>query len=177
MGGADKGLETLEGRTLVQHALDRLQPQVGSLLINANRHLDVYASFGHPVCPDGDDQFAGPLAGVLAGLDRCETEWLVTVPCDSPNFPGDLVSRLSLAEQGADIVIAVTSEGGVIRRQPVFCLLRRELRDALAKYLDGGGRKIEPSLDEHDCREVLFDDEAAFFNANTLAELRLLGRA
>ena len=177
MGGADKGLETLEGRTLVQHALDRLQPQVGSLLINANRHLDVYASFGHPVCPDGDDQFAGPLAGVLAGLDRCETEWLVTVPCDSPNFPGDLVSRLSLAEQGADIVIAVTSEGGVIRRQPVFCLLRRELRDALAKYLDGGGRKIEPWLDEHDCREVLFDDEAAFFNANTLAELRLLGRA
>lgn len=177
MGGVDKGLETLEGKPLVQHALDRLQPQVGSLLINANRHLDVYASFGPPVCADADDRFAGPLAGVLAGLDRCETEWLVTVPCDSPNFPGDLVARLSVAVQGADVAIAATSEGGVIRRQPVFCLLRRELRGALAKYLDGGGRKIEPWLDEHGCRDVLFDDEAAFFNANTLAELRLLGRA
>lgn len=177
MGGVDKGLETLEGKPLVQHALDRLRPQVGALLINANRHLDVYAGFGPPVCPDANDQFAGPLAGVLAGLDRCETEWLVTVPCDSPNFPGDLVSRLSEAAQGADVAIATTSEGGVLRRQPVFCLLRRELRSALATYLDGGGRKIEPWLDEYGCRDVLFDDASAFFNANTLAELRLLGRA
>jgi molybdopterin-guanine dinucleotide biosynthesis protein A len=176
MGGVDKGLQSLEGQPLVQHALNRLEPQVGPLMINANRHLEIYAGFGVPVCPDGDDSFAGPLAGVLAGLRQCETDWLVTVPCDTPKFPEDLVSRLYEALEGASIAIAVTTHGGVRQRQPVFCLLRQVLSGDLAAYLGNGGRKIEPWLDQNRCRDVLFDDEAAFFNANTLPELRQLGQ-
>jgi molybdenum cofactor guanylyltransferase len=176
MGGVDKGLESLEGQPLVQHALHRLGPQVGQLMINANRNLDAYASFGVPVCVDDDDKFAGPLAGVLAGLGQCETDWMVTVPCDSPQFPKDLVSRLCDALDDASIAIAVTSQRGIRQRQPVFSLLRRELRGDLAVYLGGGGRKIEPWLDQNGCKDVLFDDEAEFFNANTVAELRQLGR-
>ena len=175
MGGVDKGLQMLDGEPLVQHALRRLTPQVAAVMINANRHQETYVQFGLPVWPDADADFAGPLAGFLAGLSHCETEWLVTVPCDSPRFPLDFVARLANAVGDARAAVVVTEEAGVRQRQPVFCLMRRSLQADLAAYLAGGGRKIERWLESQGCVDVLFDDLDAFFNANTINELRQLG--
>jgi molybdenum cofactor guanylyltransferase len=172
MGGVDKGLQTLNGVPLVQHALQRLAPQVGPLMVNANRHLDTYAGFGVPVWPDEPADYAGPLAGFLAGLAHCETPWLATVPCDTPRFPLDLVARLATGLGDAALAIATTSEGAVVQRQPVFCLMNRALKQDLEAFIAEGGRKIEHWLARHRCADVLFDDAAAFFNANTAGELR-----
>jgi molybdopterin-guanine dinucleotide biosynthesis protein A len=178
MGGADKGLQKFNGVPLALHALLRLQPQVGETMINANRNLAAYESFGVPVWPDALPDYAGPLAGFLAGLEQCETEWLVTVPCDTPLFPQDLVARLSAAaqDQQADIAMAsAPEEDGQLRPQPVFCLLRRDLMESLVRFTHGGGRKIDAWTAQHRTVVVPFDrpgDERAFFNANTLADLR-----
>jgi molybdopterin-guanine dinucleotide biosynthesis protein A len=177
MGGVDKGLQTLQGEALVGHALGRLRPQVGALAISANRHLPAYAVFGAPVWPDADTGFAGPLAGFLAGLEQAGTDWLATVPCDAPRFPTDLVRRLAGGLGAAPAAIAVIEDAGELRRQPVFCLLRRDLRDALAGYLAQGGRRIDRWLEVQGCAEVRFEDPGAFFNANTLEDLRRLGDA
>src|SRR5665213_1132642 len=95
MGGVDKGLQEYHGMALAQHALNRLAPQVGRAMINANRNLDVYRSMGVPVWADESADYPGPLAGMLAGLAHCETPYLATVPCDTPDFPTDLVRKLS----------------------------------------------------------------------------------
>ncbi|MBT9487928.1 MAG: molybdenum cofactor guanylyltransferase MobA [Rubrivivax sp.] len=176
MGGVDKGLQNHHGIPLALHALLRLQPQVGELMINANRNLGAYEALGAPVWPDVLPDYPGPLAGLLAGLERCETPYLVTVPCDTPNFPADLVARLAQALQaeGADIAMAATNEDGVLRTQPVFCLLRTELMEDLVAYLQAGERKIDRWTARHRVAVVPFDDAAAFFNANTVAELQQL---
>src|SRR3954468_12443603 len=105
MGGADKGLQNFRGMPMGMFTLLRLAPQVGELMINANRNLAAYESFGVPVWPDSLADYAGPLAGFLTALEHCETEYLVTVPCDTPLFPQDLVQRLAqaLEREGADI--------------------------------------------------------------------------
>ena len=174
MGGADKGLQVLNGMPLALHALWRLQPQVGDVMINANRNLAAYEAFGVPVWPDALADYAGPLAGFLCGLEHCETPWLLSVPCDSPNFPLDLAARLSQAvcEKNADIAIACTDEAGVLQRQPVFCLMKASLLESLVRTTQGGGRKIDAWVRQHAHADVLFEDSAAFFNANTLEDLR-----
>jgi molybdopterin-guanine dinucleotide biosynthesis protein A len=176
MGGVDKGLQNLHGMPLALHALLRLQPQVGATLINANRNLAAYESFGVPVWPDALPDFPGPLAGFMAGLEHCETEWLVTVPCDTPHFPEDLVQRLAAAaeEAGADIAMPITEEDGQLQVQPVFCLMKASLLESLVRFTGEGQRKIDRWTAQHRCVEVPFADAAAFFNANTLADLRQL---
>jgi len=176
MGGVDKGLQNHRGVPLALHALLRLQPQVGEAMINANRNLGAYESMGVPVWPDPVADYAGPLAGVLVGLERCETPYLVTVPCDTPNFPLDLVERLSqaLVVECADIAMAATREDGMTMPQPVFCLLKATLLESLVKFLHGGQRKIDRWTALHHCVPVEFDDASAFFNANTVAELQRL---
>ena len=173
MGGVDKGLQSHRGTTLVQHTLERLRPQVGPVIINANRNLDVYAALGVPVRPDALADFPGPLAGMLAGLEHCDTAWLATVPCDTPDFPVDLVARLAhaLVEADADIAMAATREEGVERVQPVFCLLKATLRASLTAFLRSGQRKVDRWTAQHRCVQVVFDDAEAFFNANTPEEL------
>ena len=176
MGGVDKGLQTHQGLPLALHALMRLQPQVGAVLINANRNLAAYESMGVPVWPDPLADFPGPLAGWLAGLEHCETPYLLTVPCDSPAFPLDLADRLSqaLVAQDADIAMAATLEDGRVQVQPVFCLLKAELVESLVGFLHGGHRKIDAWTSQHRCATVVFEDTGAFFNANTAEELRSL---
>lgn len=181
MGGSDKGLQNFRGMPLALHTLMRLGPQVGEMLINANRNLSAYEAFGAPVWPDVLPDFAGPLAGFLTGLERCETEYLVTVPCDTPLFPQDLVRRLAEALEREDAEIAMAAapeEDGQLRTQPVFCLLRRELMESLVQFTHGGGRKIDAWTAQHKTATVPFnlpqDDPRAFFNANTLAELHRL---
>ena len=180
MGGVDKGLQTVNGVPLALHAARRLQAQVGPMLLNANRHLDVYRSFGIPVWPDVLEDFAGPLAGFLIGLEHCRTPYLMTAPCDSPLFPLDLVERLAdgLEREGVDIAMPASLEaGGELRRQPAFCLMKTGLlRNSLRSFTDDGGRKIGAWAAQHAMTLVAFnrpgDDRQAFFNANTLAELQ-----
>jgi len=187
MGGVDKGLQTFNGMPLALHALTRLQlgGAVGSIVINANRNLAAYESFGVPVWPDGLADYAGPLAGFLTGLEHCETPFLVTVPCDTPLLPLDLVQRLSdaLEAQHAEIAMAAapeTDKNGQmqIHGQPVFCLLRAGLLESLVRFTHAGGRKIDAWTALH--KRVLApfdlanDDPRAFYSANTLAELHQL---
>ena len=135
---------------------------------------------GAAVWPDALPDFPGPLAGFLAGLAHCETPWLVTVPCDTPHFPVDLVARLAQAAHQADaeVAMAATREAdGTVQVQPVFCLLRASLLESLVRFTAGGQRKIDKWTAQHRNVEVLFDDADSFFNANTLDELqRLQGR-
>jgi molybdopterin-guanine dinucleotide biosynthesis protein A len=177
MGGVDKGLQNHQGLPLAMHALLRLAPQVGHVLINANRNLGAYEAMGVPVWPDALPDYPGPLAGFLTGLERCETPYLVTVPCDSPLFPTDLVARLLTALEAADAEIAmpVTIESGARQPQPVFCLMRSHVLESLVAFTQSGQRKIDRWTAQHRCIEVEFDDARAFVNANTLAELQQLG--
>lgn len=185
MGGVDKGLQNFHGTPLALNALMRLQMQegglVGDLMVNANRNLSAYEAFGTPVWPDTLDNFAGPLAGFLTGLERCETPWLLTVPCDSPRFPLDLARRLAQAFESPDTEIAMAAareDDGQWRSQPVFCLMKVDLLESLADFTRGGGRKIDHWTGQHRTVVVPFDrsgdDPLAFTNANTLDELHAL---
>lgn len=189
MGGADKGLQNFNGTPLALHTMMRLNIQsggpLGGVMINANRNLAAYESFGAPVWPDVVGEFAGPLAGMLTGLERCETPLLMTVPCDTPLFPLDMIERLldALNRDNADIamVAAPESDGegaAKTRPQPVFSLMKIELMESLASFIDKGGRKIDAWTALHTTVLVPFDlptdNPRAFFNANTLAELQSL---
>jgi molybdopterin-guanine dinucleotide biosynthesis protein A len=145
-------------------------------MINANRNLGAYESFGVPVWPDPVADYAGPLAGFLAGLEHCQTPLLLTVPCDTPNFPDDLAPRLAAALEAehADLAYAITLEDGREQPHPVFCLMKTVLSESLVAFLHGGGRKIDAWFAQHRAVAVRFDDASAFFNANTAAELARL---
>ena len=177
MGSVNKGLQPFRGATMVEHVLARLAPQVGAVAINANSDLDRYATFGLPVLPDVTPGFAGPLAGLEAGLRACQSEYLITAPCDSPFLPEDLAARLfeALQAQQADVAVAVTQEGKRRQQQPVFCLVRRTLLPYLEAYLQDGGRKVDGWYAGMKVAEVLFEDADAFRNINTQEELHAMG--
>ena len=176
MGGVDKGLQQIHGKPMVQQVLDRLQPQVCKVLINANRHLDEYKCFGVPICSDSISGYAGPLAGIHAALLTTDTPYLASVPCDSPLLPNDLVSRLSVAasEHQADAAVVVTGNEEQRQRHPVFLLLKSDLRNSLEHYLNNGGRKVDDWLARLNCVDVPFDDETAFTNVNTPKDVQAL---
>ena len=188
MGGVDKGLQNFNGIPLALHTLMRLGPQVQSVMINANRNLSAYESFGSAVWPDASADFAGPLSGFLVGLERAETPYVLTVPCDTPRLPLDLAERLSqaLVREDADIAMAAapeTDEHGraEVRTQPVFCLIKIELSESLVKFTHSGGRKIDAWTAQHKTVVVPFnaegDDPLAFANVNTLTDLQALENA
>lgn len=194
MGGVDKGLQPFNGMALAQHTLHRLQAQRGAaptqVVVNANRNASSYEGLQIPVWPDAvPGTFEGPLAGFLTGLQRSNTPYLLTVPCDTPLFPLDLLPRLLHALQAEHADIAVASAPEVdntaelrVRPQPVFCLLRLDaaahLATSLEIFMQNGGRKIDAWTAQHRTVHVAFnlpgDDPRAFSNANTLAELQLL---
>jgi molybdopterin-guanine dinucleotide biosynthesis protein A len=185
MGGVDKGLLTFQGQTLAARAIERLQPQVASVMVNANRHLDQYASLGVQVVPDITENHQGPLAGFLTGLQHCDTEWLVTVPCDSPFFPLELVEKLAAtaAQSKALIVMAQAEEPTpdghqAWHLQPVFCLMHRQLASSLHAHIQSGGFKITEWAKQHTLAICPFTSAPGqlppFANANTADELRRL---
>lgn len=187
MGGVDKGLQHFNGIPLALHTLLRIRAQVGSVMINANRNLVEYESFGVPVWPDnmhmGDNAgpFAGPLAGFMSGLAHCTSPYLLTVPCDTPLFPHNLAERLADALDAGLVDFAIASaaeEDGQTRAQPVFCLMGTQMLASLNAFTQSGGRKIDAWTAQHKVVHVPFslpgDDAQAFFNANTLAELQFL---
>ena len=174
MGGVDKGLVELDGRALVAHVIERLAPQVGELVINANQNRDRYAAFGYPVVADVIPDFAGPLAGLHAAMAAATTPYVVTSPCDSPFLPADLVARLALALAATPLDLAVARTFD--QPHPVFSLVRTDVRPHLEAFLRGGGRKIDAWYATLRVADVRFDDEAdAFRNINTAAELAANG--
>lgn len=173
MGGIDKGLQQLQGRPMAQWVLERLAPQVHSVLINANRNLERYAEFGCEVLPDRIGGFAGPLAGLHAALAHATTPLLVTAPCDSPFLPADLVARLHAALSDGHAQLAVARSGDRVHR--AFCLVRRELLPQLEAFLATGERKVGLWHASLKVAEADFDDQAdAFSNINSADELLAL---
>ncbi|MEO8485732.1 MAG: molybdenum cofactor guanylyltransferase MobA [Betaproteobacteria bacterium] len=174
MGGVDKGLVAFRGAPMVAAVLARLAPQVGEIVVNANQNAADYAAFGHRVVPDAVGGFAGPLAGLHAGLAAVSSRYAITVPCDSPFLPLDLVARLAagIASRDAQLAVARTFD----QPHPVFALVRSDVRPHLEAFLAAGGRKIDAWYATLDVVEVAFDDEAdAFRNINTRDELAAAG--
>lgn len=171
MGGVDKGLQRLDGRPLVLHVIERLAPQAGALLISANRNLDAYAALGHAVLPDPPGlAFAGPLAGMLAGLQALPDDaWLLTAPCDGPHLPLDLARRLLAAAPPHGLAFARAA-----REHPTHALLHARLREPLAAHLQAGGRAVLRWMQSQPHGVARFDapgDEAAFANFNCPTDL------
>lgn len=175
MGGRDKGLVDLVGQPLVAHIVAALRPQVGDLLINANRNQSTYATFGCPVVSDSISGYCGPLAGMLAALEFTTRPYLLSVPCDSPLLPTDMVARLYAALYAAQADLSVAWDGE--RLQPVFVLLQTTLRDDLRASLTAGERKIDRWFARHRMARADFSDCPALFrNLNTPDELAALAR-
>ena len=173
MGGIDKGLQLFRGKRLIDHVYARLAPQVGGIIISANQNHDAYKTFGVRVVSDAIGNFAGPLAGLQAGLSVSRRPYLASVPCDSPFVPEDLVERLMARMNEASAVIAVAKTGG--RPEPVFCLVQRSVLEHLTIFLKSGGRKVYDWYASLAVVEVDFDDQAgAFSNINTLEQLAML---
>ena len=177
MGGGDKGLLHLGGTPLLTRVIERLEPQVADMALNANGDPARFADFGLPVLPDSIDGFAGPLAGVLAGLDWAAAqggETIVTAAADTPFFPCDLVPQLLLRAEGMTnpLVLAATPDAKRgTARHPTFGLWPVALRDDLRAALAGGLRKVVLWTEKHGGREAVFPQEEAFFNVNTPDDL------
>ena len=180
MGGIDKGLIPFHGKPLIESAITRLQHQVSSIIINANRNITKYAAYGYPVMMDETPDFSGPLAGFLAGLKVCQTPFLLASPCDSPLLPIDLASQLVKEMVAGDyqLVYASCKEAdGKIWAQPVFCLMQANLQASLESFLHKGDLKIDRWFKELRSSTVVFDDAQAFANVNTPEELKNLEEA
>lgn len=179
MGGVDKGLQPLHGKPLAQHVLERLRPQVGALLISANRNLDLYRAYGYPVVTDAGPDSLGPLAGLLAGMQAAGTSHLLCVPCDVPYLPETLADTLLAAAQAQHSTIAyatTVSAAGEVHRHPACALLACTLASDLQAYLADGGRRVSAWYARHNPAEARFPDQHAFYNVNSLQELSLLAQ-
>ncbi|WP_370868678.1 molybdenum cofactor guanylyltransferase MobA [Undibacterium sp.] len=180
MGKVDKGLQCLHGKAMALHVLQRLAQQTATVLISANQNIDIYQEFGFPVWQDHMEGFAGPLAGIQTGLLHCNTPYLMCTSCDSPYLPTYLADRLSsaLLDSKAELAVAVTleSRNGMLQKQshPVFALMKTSVLGGLTTYLENGGRKMQAWHTSLQICEVLFEDNTAFRNINTLEELREL---
>jgi molybdopterin-guanine dinucleotide biosynthesis protein A len=170
LGGQDKGLVDLDGKPLIEHILELVTPQVSAVIINANRNQQVYADLGHPVISDNMADYQGPLAGFAVALAACNTDYIMTLPCDGPYVPVDLVSRLSAAMKDNDAELAVAYDGQ--RMQPVYALIPRSLLGSLQEFLDAGDRKIDLWYARHNTALADFSDVIdTFFNINTEDDL------
>lgn len=166
MGGQDKGLMMLNGQPMIEHVIAALIPQVGTLLINANRNLETYRSYGYPVIEDMMGDYFGPLVGMASGVQAAATPYLLTVPCDSPLLHPALAEILFRVLEADQAEISVAHDG--TRMQPVFALLRRELLPDLLAYLKNGGRKIDTWYAQHRLALADFSNwPDTFLNINT----------
>jgi molybdopterin-guanine dinucleotide biosynthesis protein A len=173
MGGEDKGLIELNGKRLLEHVIARIAPQSPALLINCNRNQQAYARFGYPLLEDTLGGGLGPLAGLLSALETSDSDYVLSVPCDTPLLPTDLVERMrqTLEQEEAE---ACTVEDGV-RLHPVILLVKRQVLDGLRDYLAGGGRKVHDWFHSVDhCSADFSDQPEAFININTPEQLAAL---
>lgn len=182
MGHVNKGLQTFKNEAMVSHVVRRLAPQVGQLMINVNQDGDQYAPFSDHLIADILPNYAGPLAGVHAGLNYCKSDFMVTAPCDSPFLPLDLVQKLATAleQTNAQLAVVITADIDAHhehslrwQQQPVFCLLKTNLKSHLEAFLKNGGRKVSDWYRELSVVEVAFEQSTDFRNINTKEELIL----
>jgi molybdopterin-guanine dinucleotide biosynthesis protein A len=169
VGGKDKGLITLNGRYLSQHCIERLSPQVGSLIISANRNIPIYESFGSIVIKDKTNKSSGPLSGFHGALEAATTSFVAFTPCDAPFFPQNLVEKLMepFSDEKTEITMAIVRT----KHQPVFAMVKSSLENSLALFLENGGRKIRSWFDTRTCVTVEFDDKGEFMNINSPSDL------
>jgi molybdenum cofactor guanylyltransferase len=168
--GGDKALQCLRGTPLVQWVLDAVYAESDEVLINVNEHQAAYAHYGCRIVADVTPGNAGPLAGLQAAMRCARNEWVVSVPCDTPFLPRDLIGKLFAAIDDAEAAVAVA----VGRRQPTIALYRKSVLPRLDAYLDSGERKVGGWLATLNVSEAVFDDVSAFCNINTLDELSAL---
>ena len=170
MGGTDKGLIMLEGRTMISYTIDALEPQVNSIMINANRNIDKYQTYGYPVISDEMADYQGPLAGMASGLKHCETEYIVTAPCDGPLLASNYVATLLQSAQQNNSKISVAFDGK--RLQPVYALIHTGLLNDLNDFLASGARKIDHWYEKHQYAKGDFSSIPEMFtNINTPEDL------
>ena len=170
MGGQDKGLIQLAQKPMIEYVLNAIEPQVGTIIINANRNQAIYEKYGFPVVADQIEGYCGPLAGMASGLQISETPFVVTAPCDSPLIPDNLVHKLysTLQQENADICTAYANE----RLQPVFTLMKTKLLSSMLDFLNNGERKIDRWFEKHHLAIADFSDQAeTFININSEEEL------
>ena len=166
MGGADKGLMTLHGKPLITYVIDILTPQVGTLIINANRNIDQYSALGYPIIQDAVLGQAGPLAGIASALRAAKTDYVLVVPCDSPYLPHDLAARLAAALTQEHAEVAVAHDG--TRMQPVVALLQCDLAEDILQSIQRGHNKTERWMTSRRLALADFSDQPqAFKNINT----------
>jgi molybdenum cofactor guanylyltransferase len=171
LGGREKGLLELAGRPMIAYVIAALQPQVGELLLNANREPERYRRFGLRIIPDTSPDYQGPLAGIAVALEQAANDWVLVVPCDAPLLPGDLAVRLRTELERAGAEICVPHDGE--RLQPLFLLLRRTLLSSIRDFLAGGDRKLLLWLESRNPAIADFSDQpGSFFNVNTEEERR-----
>jgi molybdopterin-guanine dinucleotide biosynthesis protein A len=165
--GLDRGLQSWRGAPLALHVMMRLSPQVADIMINTNRNIGPYEGFGVAVWPDEMQGLSGALAGIQTGLQHCDTRFMVSVPCDAPELPHDLVQRLSsaLLMQGADLAMAVSGEGAERQVHPDFCLMESSLLENLTHFLRSGGRERAAWHASLQVAEVPFASSAPFKTA------------
>ncbi len=171
MGGQDKGLQILGKQSLIQHVINRLQPQIHKISINANRNQTEYAKFGFPVFSDELPDFQGPLSGMLTALEKTKSDFILFTPCDTPFFPTNLLDKLKSAIENHNTLIAYACDEE--REHPVFCLMSVQLKEKLRHYLASGERRILQFMNENGGISVKFTkEEGNFENFNTLDDLK-----
>jgi molybdenum cofactor guanylyltransferase len=171
MEGQDKGLVLLNNKPMIEYVIDVLEPQVGTLLINANRNHDKYSKYGFELVSDELSGYHGPLAGMASALNKTKTPYMLTAPCDSPFIPDDLAQRLIVALENENADISVAHNGD--RLQPVFCLMKKELLASMNDFLNRGERKIDKWFNQHTLAIADFSDiPKTFDNLNTLEDIQ-----
>lgn len=172
MGGVDKGLVELNGQPLIEQVITRIEPQISSLIISVNRNLDRYRRYGYPLIVDPHSG-QGPLAGILCALQQCQSDWLLTTPCDAPHLPVDLVTRMCETAHNTPATLYTAHDGKQL--QPLFSLIKRGMATTLQDYIESGQRKVALWLEQQGCVNVDFSDQTeAFTNINTLEMLNTL---
>lgn len=170
MGGVDKGLVEFDGRPLIEHVITRIKPQLDNIMISANRNIAQYQRYGYSVLKD-TQRGIGPLAGILQALQRCQTRWLLTLPCDTPCISEALVTRLLVATAESDASLFTASDGDKL--QPLFSLINRDLTPSLQRYLDSGERKVSQWLEQQGTASVEFSEMSEMFvNLNTAESIK-----
>ena len=170
MGGADKGLVQFRGKPLIEHVIQAFEPQVGNLLINANRNHEIYKNYGFDIVSDESEDYCGPLAGILSALNKIDTPYLATAPCDTPFISRNIVAKLSLSILSEKTEISVAHNGD--RLQPVFCVMKKDLITSINNYLRKGGRKIDQWFKQHSVTIVDLSNEIKCFeNFNSKEEI------
>jgi molybdenum cofactor guanylyltransferase len=166
LGGLDKGLVCFESRPLVEWVMEAASPQVDGLVLSANRNLEIYAGYGWPVVQDEAPGFQGPLMGILSAMRTAPTPWLLTLPCDDPQPPADLLQRLARARRRLDAETAVAECDA--RVHWLHALLPVALADDLAAFLENGGRKVGEWHSRHRVAYADFSDaQGSFANLNS----------